>query len=350
MKFFDEAIIKVQAGKGGDGCVAFRRLKFMPFGGPNGGDGGDGGSVYLIADANLNTLADFRNTRQYKAGDGKRGMGSECTGASADDLLILVPVGTIARDAETQEIIGDLTKPNQKLLVAQGGFHGLGNTRFKSSVNRAPRQFTKGSEGDARTLHLELKVVADVGLLGMPNAGKSTLIRAISAARPKVADYPFTTLHPNLGVVSVDTHRSFVVADIPGLIEGASEGLGLGFQFLKHLTRTHLLLHLVDIAPMDGSDPADNARKIITELENYSTELATKDRWLIFNKADLLSAEETEAQIKKVKKALKWKGETFTISAIKAQGTKDLCFKIMEYVEAQRARLPDKDTNQQASK
>lgn len=336
MKFVDETTITVQAGKGGDGCVSFRREKYVPFGGPDGGDGGDGGSVYLVADEGLNTLADFRHSRRFQATNGQPGRGSNCTGHGGDDLLIPVPVGTLAYDEETGELIGDITENGQRLLVAQGGFHGIGNTRFKSSVNRAPRQFTRGTPGERRLLRLELKVLADVGLLGLPNAGKSTFIRAVSGARPKVADYPFTTLYPNLGVVSVDRHRSFVIADIPGLIEGAADGAGLGVRFLKHLARTSLLLHLVDIAPFDETDPADNARKIVTELEKYSPELAAKPRWLVFNKIDLLEEAAGETVCASVIKTLNWRGPVFRVSALNRQGTTPLCYKIMEFLGQQK--------------
>lgn len=346
MKFVDEVTITVQAGKGGDGCVSFRREKYVPFGGPNGGDGGDGGSVYLVADEGLNTLADFRHTRRFQAANGQPGRGSNCTGHGGDDLLIPVPVGTLAYDEETDELIGDLTAAGQRLLVAQGGFHGIGNTRFKSSVNRAPRQFTRGTPGEQRQLRLELKVLADVGLLGLPNAGKSTFIRAVSAARPKVADYPFTTLYPNLGVVSADRHRSFVIADIPGLIEGAAEGAGLGVRFLKHLARTSLLLHLVDIAPFDETDPTENARKIVTELEKYSPELAAKPRWLVFNKIDLVSEAERDAVCDSVIEALNWQEPIFHISALNRQGTGQLCYKIMDFLEQQKQSLQSEPDEQ----
>ena len=336
MKFVDEATITVQAGKGGDGIVSFRREKYIPFGGPDGGDGGDGGSVYLIADINLNTLADFRHTRRFNAINGQPGQGRNKTGRGGDDLLIPVPVGTLAYDKDTEELIGDLTEVDQKLLVAQGGFHGLGNTRYKSSVNRAPRQFSRGTSGEKRDLRLELKVLADVGLLGLPNAGKSTFIRAVSAARPKVADYPFTTLHPNLGVVDIDKHHSFVVADIPGLIEGAADGAGLGVRFLKHLSRTGLLLHLVDISPFDGSTPADDALKIIAELEKYSAELAGKPRWLVVNKTDLIPEEELNQNVSDLIQALNWVAPVYTISALDGTGTKTLCQKIQQYLEQSR--------------
>ena len=334
MKFVDEATIKVIAGNGGNGAVSFRREKFIPMGGPDGGDGGDGGSIFLQAAEGLNTLADFRNTRTYEAQHGERGSSRDMTGRGGADMVVPVPVGTLVYDADTQELLGDLVKLGEKLKVAQGGFHGLGNARFKSSVNRAPRQSTPGSPGERRTLKLELKVLADVGLLGLPNAGKSTLIRAVSGARPKVADYPFTTLHPNLGVVSVGQHRSFVMADIPGLIEGAAEGAGLGIRFLKHLQRTRILLHLVDVAPYEGSgDPVKDAKAIVAELQKFSPELAERERWLVLNKLDLLPVEEREARCKAIIKGLKWKGPVFRISAISGDGTRDLCQKIMERLE-----------------
>ncbi len=332
MKFVDEAHISVEAGKGGNGCVSFRREKFIPFGGPNGGDGGDGGSVILRADENVNTLIDFRYTRVFKAGNGEKGMGSDCTGKSAEDLVIRVPVGTLIYDEDTDEVLGDLTTHHQTLKVAQGGFHGIGNARFKSSTNRAPRQFTPGSPGEKRNLRLELKLLADVGLLGLPNAGKSTLISAISAARPKIADYPFTTLYPNLGVVRVGAEQSFVVADIPGLIEGAAEGAGLGVRFLKHLARTKLLLHLIDMNPLDGHDPIYNAQTIIKELEKFSPELAAKSRWLVFNKIDLLQKEERDDWVKEVVSQLHWQGPVFMISAVTGEGTQALCQAIMKYL------------------
>lgn len=335
MKFIDEANIRVEGGAGGNGCVSFRREKFIPLGGPNGGDGGDGGSVYLIVAPELNTLVDFRYKRVFRAERGQHGMGSDCTGRSGADTYIPVPVGTTVVDADTDEVIGDLVTPGQTLLVARGGFHGLGNARFKSSVNRAPRQSTKGSAGEARTLHLELKLLADVGLLGMPNAGKSTFIRAVSAARPKVADYPFTTLHPNLGVVSVESHRSFVIADIPGVIEGAAEGAGLGIQFLKHLARTRLLLHLVDMAPFTGGDPVDDVCKIEIELHKFSADLAQRPRWLVLNKADLLPADERAARCRDIIQHLDWHGPVFTISAINGEGCRELSQRIMDYLESQ---------------
>ena len=337
MKFVDEASIQVDAGDGGNGCVSFRREKYIPFGGPNGGDGGDGGSVYLVGDEGLNTLADFRHQRKYRAERGQNGMGKNCTGKSGEDCFVRVPIGTIVTDADTQEVIGDVVEEGQKLLVAKGGHHGLGNTHFKSSTNRAPRQATHGTPGEHRFLHLELKVLADVGLLGLPNAGKSTLISAVSAARPKVADYPFTTLYPNLGVVSVESHRSFVIADIPGLIEGAAEGAGLGIQFLKHLSRTALILHLVDVAPYEGSgDPLHNAQVIENELRKFSAELYAKERWLVFNKIDLLPEEECESICRNVVEGLKWQGPVFKISAYAQTGTQQLVYKLMDYIEEHR--------------
>lgn len=336
MKFIDEAVIKIEAGKGGNGCLGFRREKFIPLGGPDGGDGGDGASIYLLADSNLGTLIDFRYQRQYHAENGQNGSGANCTGRGGTDLILKVPVGTAIYDDETEELIGDLTYCGQKLLVAQGGFHGLGNTRFKSSTNRSPQQTTKGKDGEKRVLRLSLKVLADVGLLGLPNAGKSTFIRAISAATPKVADYPFTTLRPHLGVVRVDVDHSFVVADIPGLVEGAAEGTGLGIQFLKHLERTKVLLHLVDLVPLDESDPIAAIRTIEAELQKFSAQLADKPRWLVFNKIDLLTPEEAQAKCKKIIKQLKWKGEVFQISAVKREGTQQLCYKVMEFLVAEK--------------
>ncbi|UTW45077.1 Obg family GTPase CgtA [bacterium SCSIO 12696] len=332
MKFVDEAPIRVQAGKGGNGCLSFRREKFIPRGGPDGGDGGDGGSVYLEADENLNTLVDYRYTRSYNAESGKQGSGANCTGRKGEDLVLKVPVGTTAIDVDTEETLGDLTEPGQRLMVAQGGWHGIGNARFKSSTNRAPRQTTPGKEGEVRNLKLELKVLADVGLLGLPNAGKSSFIRAVSAARPKVANYPFTTLVPNLGVVGMDGHRSFVVADVPGLIGGASEGAGLGIRFLKHLTRTRLLLHIVDMMPYDGTTPAENVATIEQELAGFSPTLAERDRWLVLNKMDLLPEDERDTRCQELLDALDWQGPVFSIAAISQQGTGDLCRDIMDYL------------------
>lgn len=335
MKFVDEATIKVIAGDGGNGCVGFRREKYVPFGGPDGGDGGDGGSVYLVGDSGLSTLADFRMTRTYQAARGENGSGNQCTGKGGDDIFVPVPAGTLVYDADTEELIGDIVSHGQKLKVAQGGFHGLGNTRFKSSTNRAPRQFTYGSAGERRSLRLELKLLADVGLLGLPNAGKSTLIRAVSGARPKVADYPFTTLYPNLGVVSLGYARSFMMADIPGLIEGAADGAGLGIQFLKHLQRTRILLHVIDVAPLEGTgDPVADARKILAELGKFSAELLDKERWLVLNKLDLLPPEDQDEVVESIVKGLAFEGPVFRISALAREGTDALCQEIMKYLEA----------------
>ncbi|MDM7322149.1 MAG: GTPase ObgE [Gammaproteobacteria bacterium] len=337
MKFVDEAVIHVKAGNGGNGVVSFRREKFIPMGGPDGGDGGDGGSVYVVGHPDLNTLADFRYQRRFEAKHGQNGMGRNMTGAKGEDLEIPVPVGTMVYDADTGELIGDVVEAGQRVLVARGGFHGLGNTRFKSSTNRAPRQCTHGSEGEERKLRLELKVLADVGLLGLPNAGKSTLIRAISAARPKVADYPFTTLYPNLGVVRVEAHRSFVVADIPGLIEGAAEGAGLGIQFLKHLSRTGLLLHVLDVAPLDPeADPVHDAQVILTEVGKFSSELLQRPRWLVLNKLDLVPEAERKARCQAIIDGLGWTGPVFRISAISGEGTRELVLAIMDFLEQSR--------------
>lgn len=341
MKFVDEVSIFVKAGDGGNGCMSFRREKFIENGGPNGGDGGDGGSVFMEADENLNTLVDYRYTRRFDAQRGSNGGSTDCTGRKGDDLILRVPVGTTVIDASTQEVIGDLTKAGQRLLVAQGGWHGLGNTRFKSSTNRAPRQTTPGKPGEARDLKLELKVLADIGLLGLPNAGKSTFIRSVSAAKPKVADYPFTTLVPNLGVVSVDRYKSFVIADIPGLIEGASEGAGLGIRFLKHLARTRLLLHLVDMAPLDLSDPAEAAATIVEELGKFSPALVERDRWLVLNKADQLLEEEHAARVAEVVARLDWQGPVYVISALAREGTEKLCYDIMNYLEARAEKIQE---------
>lgn len=332
MKFFDEATIKVFAGNGGNGCLSFRREKYIPHGGPNGGDGGTGGNVYLQANAGINTLIDFRYTRLFRAKHGEHGKGSNCTGKNGQDLHIKVPLGTLAFDVETEECLGDLVKQEQTLLVAKGGEHGLGNVRFKSSTNRAPRRTTDGTPGEERTLRLELQVLADVGLLGLPNAGKSTFIRSVSAARPKVADYPFTTLRPHLGVVAIDIDRSFVIADIPGLIEGAAEGTGLGAQFLKHLSRTNLLLHLVDIMPLD-SDPVQDTLNIIQELKKYSPELAARERWLVLNKMDLLPPDEQKQVCQTILKELNWQGRVFEISALSGQGCQEVCYNVMNYLE-----------------
>ena len=337
MKFVDEASIKVFAGKGGNGCLSFRREKYIAKGGPDGGDGGDGGSVIMQADSALNTMVDYRFQRQYRAESGESGKGRNCTGRSGEDLVLNVPIGTTILDEDSGEILGDLSADGQQLIVARGGFHGLGNTRFKSSTNRAPRQTTPGSEGEMRSLKLELKVLAVGGLLGLPNAGKSTFIRAVSSARPKVADYPFTTLVPNLGVVKVDAHRSFVVADIPGLIEGASDGAGLGIRYLKHLTRNRILLHIVDMAPWDGKEPADSALAIVQELALFSPTLAARPRWLVLNKSDLLTPEEFAERREAVLSALEWEGPVYEISAISGEGTQRLCQDMMELLEQQRA-------------
>lgn len=334
MKFVDEAVIRVEAGDGGSGCVSFRREKYVPDGGPDGGDGGDGGSVYLQADENLNTLIDYRFERFHFAERGQNGRGRDCTGHGGKDLILKVPVGTRAVDEETEEALGDLKQHGQKLLVAKGGFHGLGNTRFKSSTNRAPRQKTLGTPGEVRSLRLELMLLADVGLLGLPNAGKSTFIRSVSRAKPKVADYPFTTLVPNLGVVNPRHGQSFVIADIPGLIEGAAEGAGLGIRFLKHLERCRVLLHILDIEPIDGSDPVESARAIVGELEKHSPLLASKPRWLVFNKTDLLLEEELQERVESIVKELDWQGEVFTISAYNREGTDELALKLMDFIEA----------------
>ncbi len=348
MKFVDEASIKVFAGKGGNGCLSFRREKYVAKGGPDGGDGGDGGSVILVADTALNTMVDYRFQRAYRAENGEPGRGRNCTGAKGEDLELKMPVGTTIIDEDTGETLGDLNRAGQRLVVAQGGYHGLGNTRFKSSTNRAPRQTTPGTEGEARSLKLELKVLADVGMLGLPNAGKSTFIRSVSAARPKVADYPFTTLVPNLGVVKVNEHRSFVVADIPGLIEGASEGAGLGIRFLKHLTRNRVLLHIVDMAPLDGSDPAEAALSIVREIERFSPTLAGRERWLLLNKTDLLDDETLAERRQAVIDTLGWEGRVYEISAISATGTDVVCGELMNYLEeCWQAEAADPDLAQQ---
>ncbi len=339
MQFVDESSIHVEAGRGGNGVASFRREKFIPFGGPNGGDGGDGASVILQADRNLNTLVDFRFTKNYKAQNGQAGMGQQKTGCAGEPLIIKVPVGTKVRDIDADEVLGDLTEHGEQLLVAQGGRHGLGNIHFKSSRNRTPRQCTTGEDGDERNLMLELIVLADVGLLGMPNAGKSSLITAVSAARPKVANYPFTTLYPNLGVVSVSPETSFVMADIPGIIEGAAEGAGLGLQFLKHLSRTGLLLHVVDIAPMDDTDPAEEIRIIQKELEKYSEILAGKERWLVLNKIDLLLPEETKALCDRIVAEVDWQGPVFQISAVMREGTTKLVNEIAYALERNRMEM-----------
>jgi GTP-binding protein len=332
MKFVDEVIVQVQAGDGGNGCSGFRREKFVPLGGPDGGDGGEGGSIYLKTESGLNTLVDFRYRRHFRAQRGQNGMGSQCTGKSGEDLIVSVPVGTMVYEADTGELMGDLVQPQQTLCVAQGGRGGLGNMHFKSSTNRTPRQTTTGATGEQRTLRLELKLLADVGLLGLPNAGKSTLIAAISEARPKIADYPFTTLYPHLGVVRMGSHQSFVVADIPGLIEGAAEGAGLGIQFLRHLSRTQVLLHLVDIAPLDGSDPLIAIKTIEQELQKFSPELATKERWLVFTKLDLLPEAEGQKTCHDLVKRLNWQKPAFAISAVKKQNTETLCYQLLQFL------------------
>jgi GTP-binding protein len=338
VKFVDEAIIKVQAGDGGNGCASFRREKFIPFGGPNGGDGGDGGNVWLVADEGLNTLVDFRHQRSFSARRGENGMGSDMYGRGGEDKEIRVPVGTSVINLGTAELIGDLTKHGQRLLVARGGKGGLGNIHFKSSTNRAPRKSTPGAAGEARELKLELKVLADVGLLGFPNAGKSTFIRAVSAATPRVADYPFTTLQPHLGVVRVEADRSFVVADIPGLIEGAAEGAGLGVQFLKHLSRTSLLLHLVDIAPIDGGDPVAQVRAIEGELRRFDPQLLERPRWLVLNKIDLLAPEQRDVRVREIVAELDWQAPWFAISAAERIGTRDLCLQAQRFFDEQKNR------------
>ncbi|MCK5871632.1 MAG: Obg family GTPase CgtA [Methylococcales bacterium] len=337
MKFIDEAEVRVEAGDGGNGIVTFRREKYIPMGGPDGGDGGDGGSIYLIATENVNTLVDFRYHSVHRAQRGQNGMGRNCTGHKGSDSYVKVPPGTLVYEADTGEKIGDLTQVGETLLVAKGGFHGLGNTRFKSSINRSPQQFSKGSLGEKRMLRLELMVIADVGLLGLPNAGKSSLIRSVSSAKPKVADYPFTTLNPNLGVVSVDDLRSFVIADIPGVIEGAAEGAGLGLQFLKHLSRTGLLLHVIDIEPYGNEEsPVESAKKIIHELEKWGNDLDKKPRWLVLNKTDLVLEEELAPHCDAIVDELQWTGKVFQISAISKQGTRALMFAIMDFLDEQR--------------
>jgi GTP-binding protein len=334
MKFVDEATIKVQAGNGGRGMVSFRREKFMPFGGPDGGDGGNGGHVYLVAKAGLNTLADFRHMRSFKAVNGESGGSADCSGRGGADAEVFVPVGTVVYDVDTEETLGDLAADGVRILVAKGGEGGMGNQRFKSSTNRSPRKATPGFPGEKRELRLELKLLADVGLLGLPNAGKSTLISVVSSARPKIADYPFTTLHPNLGVVYVGEHQSFVMADIPGVIEGAAEGAGLGIRFLKHLQRTRLLLHLVDIAPPDpAADPVADARSIAGELKKFSPELARRERWLVLNKIDLLPPADAEKRCRDIVRRLRWKGPVYRISGVTHQGTQQLCFDIMRRID-----------------
>ena len=343
MKFIDEATITVKAGDGGNGCVSFRREKFIPFGGPDGGDGGDGGSVWLVGDEGLNTLADFRYQRRFDAQRGQNGMGRNRTGASGEDLEVSVPVGTQVRDADTGEILGDITRGGQRLLVAQGGFHGLGNTRYKSSTNQAPRQSKPGTPGEQRRLSLELMVLADVGLLGLPNAGKSTLLARASAARPKIADYPFTTLIPQLGVVRIGPTQSFVMADIPGLIEGAAEGAGLGTRFLRHLARTRLLLHVVDVCPPDPeADPLEDMQTALTELARHSDELAARPRWIVLNKKELLDPEALDALVGRVREAFGAERPVFTISAATGNGVDELLQAVMREVEQANAEHREK--------
>jgi GTP-binding protein len=338
MKFIDEARIEIFAGKGGNGAASFRREKYIPFGGPDGGDGGRGGSIYAVADRNINTLIDYRYSRMFRARGGENGRGADCFGKGADDIMLRMPVGTLITDNVTGELIADLTAHDQVALLAKGGDGGLGNLHFKSSTNRAPRKFTPGRDGEERELKLELKVLADIGLLGMPNAGKSTFIAAVSNARPKIADYPFTTLHPNLGVVRVAEEKSFVVADIPGLIEGAAEGAGLGHQFLRHLQRTRILLHLVDLAPFDeGADPVRDAKAIVEELRKYDPSLYDKPRWLVLNKIDVVQEEERAAKVKDFVKRLKWKGPVHVISGLTREGCESLCLAIWQDIERQRA-------------
>ncbi|MHC9510187.1 Obg family GTPase CgtA [Kangiella sp. M94] len=353
MKFVDEVSIKVKAGDGGNGIVSFRREKYVARGGPDGGDGGNGGNVYIVADAELNTLVDYRFVRFYQATRGENGQGRNKTGSKGEELYLKAPVGTQITDKETGEVVGDLVRDGQAVLVAKGGFHGLGNTRFKSSINRAPRKATHGTPGEFRELRLELKVLADVGLLGLPNAGKSTFIRAVSSAKPKVADYPFTTLVPNLGVVRVDTESSFVVADIPGVIEGAAEGAGLGIRFLRHLARTRILLHIVDLLPFDESDPVKNFNGIMNELYKYSEskDISLKDKpvWLVFNKTDLLSEEEVEAKIADMLERLEWDGPVYRMSAIQKEGTRKICNDIMDYlIEHPKMREYEAETQAQS--
>ncbi|OOZ44180.1 Obg family GTPase CgtA [Solemya velum gill symbiont] len=337
MKFVDEAIIKAEAGDGGNGCASFRREKYIPRGGPDGGDGGDGGSVYLVADSGLNTLVDFRHKRHHRAERGQNGMGRQMTGHKGENLYIKVPVGTRVTDTESEEMIGEVLEDGQQLLVCQGGTHGIGNIHFKSSTNRAPRQFTHGTEGDRRVLKLELIVLADVGLLGMPNAGKSSLITKVSSARPKVADYPFTTLYPNLGVVRAGEDRSFVIADIPGVIEGAAEGAGLGIQFLKHLSRTRLLLHMIDLSTWEPDQISEDAKKIIKEVEKFGGDLASRERWLVLNKKDLLPAEDFAERREKLIADIEWSGPVYEISAISGDGTDELVAALMRHIELKKA-------------
>jgi GTP-binding protein len=337
MKFIDEATIQVHAGDGGNGVASFRREKYIPKGGPDGGDGGRGGSIYAVADRNLNTLIDYRYARIHRAQRGENGRGSDCYGKGGEDMTLRVPVGTVITDTATGHVLADLAKDGQKALIAKGGEGGLGNLHFKSSTNRAPRQCTPGTPGEDKELRLELKVLADVGLLGMPNAGKSTFIRAVSAAKPKVADYPFTTLHPNLGVVRVDNDRSFVIADIPGLIEGAAEGAGLGHQFLRHLARTRLLLHIVDVAPFDEAvNPVDEARAIVEELRKYDEGLYHKERWLVLNKMDMVAEDQRAGLREAFLRDFGWEGKSFIISALSGEGCKELTYATMDYLDQHR--------------
>ena len=338
MRFVDEAVITVEAGDGGNGVASFRREKFVPFGGPDGGDGGRGGSIYIQADDDTSTLVDYRYTRKFRAERGKNGAGANCTGRGGEDVVLKVPVGTTIVDTNSGDIIGDLVEDGQKILVAGGGEGGLGNTHFKSSTNRAPRKCTTGTKGEFREIRLELKVLADVGLLGMPNAGKSTFIRAVSAAKPKVADYPFTTMVPNLGVVDADRHRSFVMADIPGLIEGAAEGAGLGIRFLKHLARTRILLHIIDVQPIDGSDPAHNAKAIMNELVKFSPTLAKLPVVLVLNKLDQIAEESREEWCQHILDELEWTGPVFKTSGLLSEGTKEVVYYLMDQIEQQRER------------
>ncbi|WP_044100371.1 Obg family GTPase CgtA [Acinetobacter pittii] len=338
MRFVDEAVITVEAGDGGNGVASFRREKFVPFGGPDGGDGGRGGSIYIQADDDTSTLVDYRYTRKFRAERGKNGAGANCTGRGGEDVVLKVPVGTTIVDTDSGDIIGDLVEDGQRILVAGGGEGGLGNTHFKSSTNRAPRKCTTGTKGEFREIRLELKVLADVGLLGMPNAGKSTFIRAVSAAKPKVADYPFTTMVPNLGVVDADRHRSFVMADIPGLIEGAAEGAGLGIRFLKHLARTRILLHIIDVQPIDGSDPAHNAKAIMSELVKFSPTLAKLPVVLVLNKLDQIAEESREEWCQHILDELEWTGPVFKTSGLLSEGTKEVVYYLMDQIEQQRER------------
>ncbi|MDO7229796.1 Obg family GTPase CgtA [Acinetobacter nosocomialis] len=338
MRFVDEAVITVEAGDGGNGVASFRREKFVPFGGPDGGDGGRGGSIYIQADDDTSTLVDYRYTRKFRAERGKNGAGANCTGRGGEDVVLKVPVGTTIVDTDSGDIIGDLVEDGQRILVAGGGEGGLGNTHFKSSTNRAPRKCTTGTKGEFREIRLELKVLADVGLLGMPNAGKSTFIRAVSAAKPKVADYPFTTMVPNLGVVDADRHRSFVMADIPGLIEGAAEGAGLGIRFLKHLARTRILLHIIDVQPIDGSDPVHNAKAIMNELVKFSPTLAKLPVVLVLNKLDQIAEESREEWCQHILDELEWTGPVFKTSGLLSEGTKEVVYYLMDQIEQQRER------------